>query len=291
MPTAFGERVALRLLDRASALLDLTDLGLAPATARTLERLLGLSHGIILVTGPTGSGKTTTLYAALRRLATGERNIMTIEDPIEYQLRGIGQIQASSRIGLTFAAGLRAVLRQDPDVILVGEIRDRETAEIAMQAALTGHLVFSTLHTNDAPGAMTRLVDMGVEPFLIASSVLAVLAQRLLRRVCDGCAVAGRPADDEGQALGDAAPDVLRHAGPGCVACRGTGYRGRTAIHELLVVDDPVRALVMARADAAQVRRHATAAGMATLRDDGCAKARAGVTTVAEVLRVTQDEG
>ncbi len=275
----------------ASALLELTDLGLAPATARTLERLLGQSHGIILVTGPTGSGKTTTLYAALRRIATGERNIMTIEDPIEYQLRGIGQIQASSRIGLTFAAGLRAVLRQDPDVILVGEIRDRETAEIAMQAALTGHLVFSTLHTNDAPGAMTRLVDMGVEPFLISSSVLAVLAQRLLRRLCDGCALEARPADDERRALGDATPDVVRRAGPGCAACRGTGYRGRTAIHELLVVDDPVRALVMARADAAQVRRHATAAGMATLRDDGCAKARDGVTTVAEVLRVTQDEG
>src|SRR5881628_1821094 len=291
VPTAFGERVALRLLDRASALLELTDLGLAPATARALERLLGQSHGIILVTGPTGSGKTTTLYAALRRLATGERNIMTIEDPIEYQLRGIGQIQASNRIGLTFAAGLRAVLRQDPDVILVGEIRDRETAEIAMQAALTGHLVFSTLHTNDAPGAMTRLVDMGVEPFLIASSVLAVLAQRLLRRLCDGCAVVGPATDDERRALGDTAPSVLRHAGPGCVACRGTGYRGRTAIHELLVVDDPVRTLVMARADAAQVRRHATAAGMATLRDDGCAKARACVTTVAEVLRVTQDEG
>src|SRR5947199_204804 len=291
VPTAFGERVALRLLDRASALPDLTDLGLTPATARTLERLLGQSHGIILVTGPTGSGKTTTLYAALRRLATGERNIMTIEDPIEYQLRSSGQLQASSRRGLTLAAGLHAVVRQDPDVILVGEIRDRETAEIAMQAALTGHLVFSTLHTNDAPGAMTRLVDMGVEPFLIASSVLAVLAQRLLRRVCDGCAVAGRPADDAGRALGDAAPEVLRHAGPGCTACRGTGYRGRTAIHELLVVDDPVRTLVMARADAAQVRRHATAAGMATLRDDGCAKARAGLTTVAEVLRVTQDEG
>src|SRR6266566_3413069 len=291
VPTAFGERVALRLLDRASALLELTDLGLEPATARALERLLGQSHGIILVTGPTGSGKTTTLYAALRRLATGERNIMTIEDPIEYQLRGIGQIQASSRIGLTFAAGLRAVLRQDPDVILVGEIRDRETAEIAMQAALTGHLVFSTLHTNDAPGAVTRLVDMGIEPFLISSSVLAVLAQRLLRRLCDGCAVEGRPADDERRALGDATPEMVRRAGPGCAACRGTGYRGRTAIHELLVVDDPVRALVMARADAAQVRRHATAAGMATLRDDGCAKARAGVTTVAEVLRVTQDEG
>ena len=291
VPTAFGERVVLRLLDRASALLDLTELGLAPATARTLERLLGQSHGIILVTGPTGSGKTTTLYAALRRIATGERNIMTIEDPIEYQLRGIGQMQVGPRIGLTFAAGLRAVLRQDPDVILIGEIRDRETVEIALQAALTGHLVFSTLHTNDAPGAMTRLVDMGVEPFLISSSVLAVLAQRLLRRVCDGCAVAGRPTADERRALGPATPEVLRRAGPGCAACRGTGYRGRSAIHELLVVDDPVRALVMARADAAQVRRHATAAGMATLRDDGFAKARAGVTTVAEVLRVTQDEG
>src|SRR5213593_1585224 len=235
VPTAFGERLALRLLDRASALLELTDLGLAPATARALERVLGQSHGIILVTGPTGSGKTTTLYAALRRLATGERNIMTIEDPIEYQLRGIGQIQASSRIGLTFAAGLRAVLRQDPDVILVGEIRDRETAEIALQAALTGHLVFSTLHTNDACGAVTRLLDMDVEPFLISSSVLAVMAQRLLRRVCDGC------------------------AGTGC-----TGYRGRTAIHELLVVDDPVRALVMDRADASAIRRHATAADMVT---------------------------
>ncbi|TMB23838.1 MAG: type II secretion system protein GspE [Deltaproteobacteria bacterium] len=291
VPTAFGERVALRLLDRASALLDLRELGLAPATAAALERVLGQSHGLVLVTGPTGSGKTTTLYAALRRLATGERNIMTIEDPIEYQLRGIGQMQVGPRIGLTFAAGLRAVLRQDPDVILIGEIRDRETVEIALQAALTGHLVFSTLHTNDAPGAMTRLVDMGVEPFLISSSVLAVLAQRLLRRVCDGCAVAGRPTADERRALGPATPEVLRRAGPGCAACRGTGYRGRSAIHELLVVDDPVRALVMARADAAQVRRHATAAGMATLRDDGFAKARAGVTTVAEVLRVTQDEG
>ncbi len=279
VPTAFGERVVLRLLDRASALRDLPDLGLAPATAARLERVLAQSHGIVLVTGPTGSGKTTTLYAALRRLAGGERNIMTIEDPIEYQLRGIGQVQASSRIGLTFAAGLRAVLRQDPDVILVGEIRDRETVEIAMQAALTGHLVFSTLHTNDAPGAMTRLVDMGVEPFLISSSVLAVLAQRLLRRVCEGCAVAGSPGDEP------------RHAGPGCATCRGTGYRGRTAIHELLVVDDPVRALVMARADAAAVRRHAIAAGMTTLRDDGLGKARAGITTVAEVLRATQDEG
>jgi general secretion pathway protein E len=290
VPTAFGERVVLRLLDRASALLDLSDLGLAPGVASGLERVLGQSHGIVLVTGPTGSGKTTTLYAALRRLATGERNIMTIEDPIEYQLRGIGQIQASPRIGLTFAAGLRAVLRQDPDVVLVGEIRDRETVEIAMQAALTGHLVFSTLHTNDACGAVTRLLDMAVEPFLVSSSVLAVLAQRLVRRVCSHCAVPAAPDEDERRALGSSVPDVLVHAGPGCPACRGTGYRGRTGIHELLPFDDAVRALVMARTDAAAVRRHATAAGMPTLRDEGFAKVRAGVTTVAEVLRVTQDE-
>ena len=289
VPTAFGERVVLRLLDRASALLDLPELGLAPAVASGLGRVLEQSHGIVLVTGPTGSGKTTTLYAALRRLATSERNIMTIEDPVEYQLRGIGQIQASPRIGLTFAAGLRAVLRQDPDVVLVGEIRDRETVEIAMQAALTGHLVFSTLHTNDACGAVTRLLDMAAEPFLISSSVLAVLAQRLIRRVCAACAITAPPTGEERRALGTV-PDVLRHAGPGCQACRGTGYRGRTGIHELLLFDDPVRALVMARADAAAVRRHATAAGMPTLRDDGFAKARAGVTTVAEVLRVTQDD-
>jgi general secretion pathway protein E len=289
VPAAFGERVVLRLLDRASALRDLADLGLAPALGAVLGRVLAQSHGLVLVTGPTGSGKTTTLYAALRRLATGERNIMTIEDPVEYQLRGIGQLQASPRIGLGFAAGLRAVLRQDPDVILVGEIRDRETVEIALQAALTGHLVFSTLHTNDACGAATRLLDMGVEPFLISSSVLAVLAQRLIRRLCDGCAVEGPASEEERRVLED--PDVLRHTGPGCAACRGTGYRGRTGIHELLLVDDPVRALVMARADAAAIRRHATGAGMATLRQDGFAKARAGATTVAEVMRVTQDDG
>ena len=266
VPTGFGERVVLRLLDRAAARLDLAAHGLAPGNAAALERLLGRSHGIVLVTGPTGSGKTTTLYAALRRLATGERNIITIEDPVEYQLPGIAQIQVSPRIDLSFASGLRAVLRQDPDIILVGEIRDRETVEIALQAALTGHLVFSTLHTNDAATAVTRLLDMRVEPFLIASSVLAVLAQRLVRRVCTTC------------------------GGQGCPSCRGTGYRGRTAIHELLPFDDAVRALVMTRADAATIRRHATAGGMATLRDDGLAKVAAGVTTRAEVLRATEDD-
>ena len=288
VPTAFGERIVLRLLDRASADLGLGELGLAPATTTAFERLLDDAHGIVLVTGPTGSGKTTTLYAALRRLATGERNILTIEDPIEYQLRGIGQMQAHPRIGLGFAAGLRAILRQDPDIILVGEIRDRETVEIAMQAALTGHLVFSTLHTNDAPSAVTRLLDMGVEPFLIASSVRGVLAQRLIRRLCDACAVDGAPDDDERASLGVETSATVRHAGPGCPACRQTGYRGRTGIHELLAFDDGVRTRVMARADASTIRRHATAVGMATLRDDGFAKARAGITTVAEVLRVTR---
>jgi len=291
VPTGFGERVVLRLLDRAATLLDLPELGLTPSIAAALDRLLAQSHGIVLVTGPTGSGKTTTLYAALRRLRTGERNIMTIEDPVEYQLRGVGQIQVNPRIDLTFASGLRAVLRQDPDVILVGEIRDRETVEIALQSALTGHLVFSTLHTNDAAGALTRLLDMAVEPFLISSSLLAVLAQRLVRRVCATCGQDGPPSAEEWAAFADAAPAVLRHAGSGCEDCRGTGYRGRTAIHELLVVDDPIRALVMARADASAIRRHAIAHGMATLRDDGLAKAHAGVTTLAEVLRATQDEG
>jgi general secretion pathway protein E len=291
VPTAFGERVALRLLDRAAALYGLAELGLVAATAAAVDRLLEQSHGLVLVTGPTGSGKTTTLYAALQQLATGERNIMTIEDPVEYQLRGIGQMQVNPRIDLTFAAGLRAVLRQDPDVILVGEIRDRETVEIGLQAALTGHLVFSTLHTNDACGAMTRLLDMGVEPFLISSSILAVLAQRLVRRVCTGCSSEAPPTAEERRALGPGATALLRHAGSGCGGCRGTGYRGRLAIHELLVVDDAVRSLVMARADAAAIHRQAVAAGMVTLRDDGLAKSRTGLTTVAEVLRATQEEG
>jgi general secretion pathway protein E len=290
VPSAFGERIVLRLLDRAAAPLELSELGLAAPLANALDRLLAQSHGIVLVTGPTGSGKTTTLYAALRRLATGERNLMTIEDPIEYQLDGIGQMPVNPRIDLTFAAGLRAVLRQDPDVILVGEIRDRETVEIAMQAALTGHLVFSTLHTNDACSAMTRLLDMGVEPFLISSSVLAVVAQRLVRRVCSACALERAATFAERRALGSGTPSALRQ-GAGCAACRGTGYRGRVAIHELVVLDDAIRGLVMARADATAIRRHNAAHGVPTLRIDGFEKARAGLTTVAEVLRVTQDEG
>ena len=266
VPTAFGERDALRLLDRADAGRTLGELGLTAALVERLGALVRRTHGILLVTGPTGSGKTTTLYAALRRIADGSRNVMTIEDPVEYQLPGIAQLQVHPRIGLTFAAGLRAVLRQDPDVILVGEIRDRETVEIALQAALTGHLVLATLHTNDAASAVTRLLDMGVEPYLIASSVVAVLAQRLVRRMCDAC------------------------AGGGCIACRGTGFHGRTGIHEFALVDDTLRARIMARSDAGAIRADARAAGMIPLRDDGLAKVRAGVTTTAEVLRVTAED-
>ena len=264
VPTASGERVVLRLLDRERTRHGLDELGMGPDLVTTLRSLLDRSHGIVLVTGPTGSGKTTTLYAALGHLAGGARNVMTIEDPVEYRLRGLSQMQVHPRVGLTFATGLRAILRQDPDVILVGEIRDRETADIALQAALTGHLVFATLHTNDAASAVTRLLDMGVEPYLIASSVAAILAQRLVRTVCTTC------------------------GGPGCAACRRTGYRGRTGIHELLLVDDPIRHQVLGRVDARAIRASAIAAGMRTLREDGDDKAARGITTTTEVARVTE---
>jgi general secretion pathway protein E len=294
IPTAFGERVVLRLLDRAATLLGLEELGLTGRNLPVVERLIRQSHGIVLVTGPTGSGKTTTLYAALSTINSTERNIITIEDPIEYQLQGVGQMQVNPKIDLTFANGLRSILRQDPDVIMVGEIRDAETAEIAIQAALTGHLVFSTLHTNDAPSAVTRLVEMGTEPFLVSSSVLAVMAQRLLRRVCDQCRRVLRPSAELLAEIGLTQERVggrtLYAGGAGCAACKETGYRGRTGIHELLVVDDDVRALIMKNADASAIRRAGTAAGMLTLREDGAAKVLAGETTIEEVLRVTQDE-
>ncbi|MFM8411706.1 MAG: type II secretion system ATPase GspE [Alphaproteobacteria bacterium] len=290
VPTQFGERVVLRLLDRSGSLLSLEDLGLLGDGLETVQRLVQRSHGILLVTGPTGSGKTTTLYAALARLNSSLRNIITIEDPIEYQLHGVGQIQVNPKIDLTFASGLRSILRQDPDVIMVGEIRDAETAEIAIQAALTGHLVFSTLHTNDSFGAISRLVDMGIEPFLVSSSVVGVMAQRLVRRVCPSCRQPALATAAEERELGIPAGTPIHAAGPGCGECKGTGYRGRTGIHEILVVDDEVRALVMQRTDAAALRRLATGRGMATLRDDGAAKVRAGVTTVEEILRVTQDD-
>jgi general secretion pathway protein E len=294
VPTAFGERVVMRLLDKATTVLQLEELGLIGMKLDLVHKLIKQSHGILLVTGPTGSGKTTTLYAALSKINTNDKNIITIEDPIEYQLHGIGQIQVNPKIELTFASGLRSILRQDPDIIMVGEIRDLETAEIAIQAALTGHLVFSTLHTNDSFGAMTRLLDMGIEPFLVSSSVMAVMAQRLVRRVCSSCREPYQPTREEMEELGIAPQRLMGKTiyklGQGCVQCKRTGYRGRTGIHELLVVDDEVRTLVMKSADAATIRRAATARGMNTLREDGADKVVEGFTTIEEILRVTQED-
>jgi general secretion pathway protein E len=296
IPTAFGERIVLRLLDRAQALVDLNldRLGFTGENLTRIDRLIRQSHGIILATGPTGSGKTTSLYACLARINSPEKNIITIEDPIEYQLRGIGQMQVNPKIDLTFASGLRSILRQDPDVIMVGEIRDSETAEIAIHAALTGHLVFSTLHTNDSFGALTRLVDMGIEPFLVSSSILAVLAQRLVRMVCPTCREAYTPTATELARIG-VRPEavkgpIYRPAASGCRACRGTGYRGRTAIQELMLMDDEVRELVMQKADAATIRRACTAHGMTLLRHNGAERILLGETTVEELLRVTQED-
>jgi len=294
VPTAYGERVVMRLLDRSATILQLDELGLDGHKLELVDTLIHQSHGIVLVTGPTGSGKTTTLYAGLSRINATDKNIITIEDPIEYQLHGVGQIQVNPKIDLTFASGLRSVLRQDPDVIMVGEIRDAETAKIAIQAALTGHLVFSTLHTNDSCGAITRLIEMGIEPFLVASSVIAVMAQRLLRRVCPTCRQPYRPSIEELRQLGISADDLegrtVYRPGPGCAECKQTGYRGRLGIHELLVVDDEVRNLTMKSSDSSSIRRVAAAKGMTSLREDGSDKVLRGLTTIEEVLRVTQED-
>ncbi|HXH10454.1 MAG TPA: type II secretion system ATPase GspE [Alphaproteobacteria bacterium] len=293
VPTAYGERIVLRLLDKTSVLLGLEEIGMDEHTYAKYSRLIKRSNGIILVTGPTGSGKTTTLYGTLNKINAPELNIITIEDPIEYQLNGIGQIQVNPRIDLTFANGLRSILRQDPDVIMVGEIRDRETAEIAIQASLTGHLVFSTLHTNDAAGAVTRLLDMGVEAFLVSSSVVAILAQRLVRVICKECRESYRPDGAEIKELGINSGDVpfegVFYRGRGCSACLQTGYRGRSGIYELLVVDDHIRGLIMSGADSNVIKRRAIELGMVTLLRDGALKVVKGVTTVDEVLRVTQE--
>ena len=294
VPTAFGERLVLRLLDKSGALFQLEEIGLSADLLSTYGRLVHRSNGIILVTGPTGSGKSTTLYATLQRINSSQLNIITIEDPIEYQIQGVGQIHVNPRIDLTFANGLRSILRQDPDVIMVGEIRDRETAEIAIQASLTGHLVLSTLHTNDAASAVTRLLDMGIEPFLISSSVLAMVAQRLVRVLCPECRVPGRPESETLRELGLEPDDdeVLRgewFLSGGCDGCRGTGYRGRTGVYELMPVDDPVRRLIMERANASMLRSAAGQRGMRSLVQDGARKVLEGRTTAEEVLRVTQD--
>jgi general secretion pathway protein E len=285
--------VVLRLLDRSSDILTLEDLGLADSSLRAVDAMIRKSHGIFLVTGPTGSGKTTTLYAALTRLNDREKNIITIEDPVEYRLPGVGQIQVNSRIDLTFAAGLRSILRQDPDLIMVGEIRDGETASIAVQSALTGHMVFSTLHTNDAATALTRLVEMGVEPFLAASSIVGILAQRLVRKICSDCREEYLPdqtlLDEAGFAALPAGTKLYR--GAGCEFCHGSGYRGRLGIFELLTMSDAVRSGLMASKDAASVRQTAIDEGMLPLRDFGLQRVLKGETTIEEVLRVTQEEG
>jgi general secretion pathway protein E len=286
IPTYYGERAVLRLLDKKKGILSLSDIGLGEHGVRTLERMLERTSGIILVTGPTGSGKSTTLYAALNKVNTSEKNIITIEDPIEYQIRGIGQIQVNPKIDLTFAGGLRSILRQDPDIIMVGEIRDAETAEIAIQASLTGHLVLSTLHTNDAATAVTRLVDMGIEPFMIASSLSAVVAQRLVRVICPHCREEYRPVE---QYAGVTLPDKL-YRGRGCDACFGLGTLGRTAIYEILPIDQELCSMIIRRSHAGEIKEYAVAHGMKSLRDDGIARAAAGITTIEEVLRVTQDD-
>ncbi|MEX2673644.1 MAG: ATPase, T2SS/T4P/T4SS family [Phycisphaeraceae bacterium] len=291
IPMLHGEAVVLRILDRSATMFGLQHLGMGDRDHHHFERVLHQPHGIVLVTGPTGSGKTTTLYAGLSRINEIERKIITIEDPIEYQLHGVNQIQVSDKTGMTFAKGLRAILRHDPDVVLVGEIRDKETAQIAVQASLTGHLVFSTLHTNDAPGALTRLVEMGVEPYLVASSLEMVIAQRLVRLICEEC--------KEEITLDDAALLRERHnidlpdrlwVGRGCRACSETGYRGRKGIFEMMPVNDRIRAMVLENRSSREIRRAAEEDGMSSLRTDGWRLVRAGITTLEEVMRVTKDE-
>ncbi|MEK6784293.1 MAG: type II secretion system ATPase GspE [Nitrospirota bacterium] len=291
LPTSHGERVVLRLLEKENRLLNLSEMGFSKERLAVIHQLIQLAHGIILVTGPTGSGKTTTLYAALSHINAPDKNIITVEDPVEYQLLGIGQMQVNPKINLSFAAGLRSILRQDPDVIMIGEIRDRETAEIAIHASLTGHLVFSTLHTNDAASAATRLIDMGIEPFLVASSVVAVLAQRLLRRICPDCKRPYAPSDEELSRL-DVAPGstVTLYRGAGCAACSQTGYRGRIGIFELMVLNDDIRRLIGSKADSTAIKHAAITNGMVTLKQEGAQRVLQGQTTLEEVMRITQQE-
>jgi general secretion pathway protein E len=294
VPTQYGERIVMRLLDKTATVLDLETLGFTGYKLDVLSQLIQKPNGIILVTGPTGSGKTTTLYSCLARINTPELNVLTVEDPIEYQLDGVGQMQVNPKIDFTFAAGLRAILRQDPDVVMVGEIRDGETAEIAIQASLTGHLVFSTLHTNDAAGSISRLLDMGVEPFLVSSSLLAVMAQRLVRKLCPSCKVPHDLTDEEVGELGlDASKltsrGVFARNPEGCSYC-SQGYLGRTGIHELLIINDELRSLITRRVDSSQIKNEAVKHGFKPLRADGAAKVLAGQTSVEEVVRVTHEE-
>ncbi|MHC4154765.1 MAG: type II secretion system ATPase GspE [Planctomycetota bacterium] len=298
VPTSYGERTVMRLLDKSTGLLTLNELGLWKDDLKRFDSLLNRSHGVIFVTGPTGSGKSTTLYASLKRINSAEKNVMTIEDPIEYQLGGISQMQVSAKKGMNFANSLRHVLRQDPDVIMVGEVRDIETARMAIQSSLTGHLVFSTLHTNDSAGAVTRLLDLGVEPYLVSSSLIAIMAQRLVRRVCPDCRQQHEPSPHElrelgllstgMQSFGSAETEGKFFVGTGCDKCFQTGYRGRTGIYELMLINEEVQNLIYKRESAGVIKKTALEAGLQTLRMDGARKVMAGATTIAEVLRVTQ---
>ena len=293
VPTTWGESVVMRLLDRSSVILSLEDLGLEGEKLQTFDFLIRRPHGIILVTGPTGSGKTTSLYAALERINSPDKKIITIEDPVEYQIRGINQIQVNSKVNLSFANGLRSVLRQDPDVILVGEIRDRETADISIHASLTGHLVFSTLHTNDSASAITRLIDMEIEPFLVASSLLAVVAQRLVRVLCSKCKEEYNPSEEELNRIGldrSKLSNGVVYRAKGCDECLDTGFSGRLAIFELLLIDDDIRNLTLQTTDSNTVKKKAVENGLITLRMDGASKVVEGLTSIDEVLRVTEEE-
>lgn len=293
VPTSWGESVVMRLLDRSSVILSFEELGLGGQKLKTLESLIKRPHGIVLVTGPTGSGKTTSLYAALQRINSPDKKIITIEDPVEYQIQGINQIQVNNKVNLSFANGLRSVLRQDPDVILVGEIRDRETADISIHASLTGHLVFSTLHTNDSSSAITRLIDMDIEPFLVASSLLSIIAQRLVRILCRYCKESYVPTDEELRRIGIKKEDILGNTlykPKGCSHCVDTGFSGRIAIFEILLMDDEIRHLTLTTADSSTIKKKAVERGLVTLRMDGADKVLKGITSIEEVLRVTEEE-
>ncbi len=286
-PTLYGENVVMRILDKSAALYGIEKIGLFKDEQEKLEKVIKKPYGLILVTGPTGSGKTTTLYAILNRLNSVERNIITIEDPVEYTISGIRQSQVNPKAGLDFANGLRSILRQDPDVIMVGEIRDKETATIAIQAALTGHLVLSTLHTNDAPSAITRLIDMGIEPFLISSSLLCVIAQRLVRKICEKCKISFKPNPLVLKEIGLEKEDILLYKGKGCDNCKEHGYKGRTGVFEILIINDEIRELTMAKSSVENIRKAAIKAGMKTMREDGIRKATEGITTLEEAINVT----
>ncbi|SFE70464.1 type IV pilus assembly protein PilB [Alteribacillus iranensis] len=291
LPTVFGEKVVIRILDAKSALQDISEIGMNPLNYERFLRLIERPSGMILLTGPTGSGKSSTLYAALGHLNKEDVNIITVEDPVEYQLDGINQVQVNNEVGLTFAKGLRSILRQDPNIIMVGEVRDKETAEIAIRASLTGHLVFSTIHTNSAIATIPRLIDMGIDPYMVVSSISGIAAQRLVRKICPDCRESYEPSDMEIELFEKRGltPGSL-YKGAGCNACNNTGYRGRMAIHELLEMDEDIQNMLMNQASMAAIRKHALKSGMIFLIDDGLLKAKKGLTTIEEVIRVTIDE-